>query len=649
MRSVSVHVTITAVFLVTLLLTVAARASIEVDDEEVIFRLPLPGGKRVFLVGDFNGWNPTMDRMIEHDGAYELRLFLLPGAYRYRFIVDGASLPDPGNPNRDEDGNSFFIFRERDGRYEIVFEETYERVGGIENVDAVFMGEGVVVAGEAEGTAFVKGSADLVIDERVEAGLSVALEYTAAEGSEPTGRSYVLTCSAGYRLDNGVITAFSRDGLLDLGDPIGTFGEVGPYDYPLGLFCRGFRYEGDIARLARGRVVYASRIDGYLTGLESSPSADGLFASRDLTDSDMIGVTIGRRIGRLELYYLYRRDHRPKEGSWKFDGSGGAVYRGYEKTRVTGFWTTISGPDGFALEVEYLDGKSILAARERMLDGAEAFEPFDLDRRWEDGRRFLVGFTFQREWIDVRAALHGTTIEGVPALRGERPDGGCTVLRGDAGIRIGELTCRAGASAETYSAANTGGVFWLQRYNFWLDGDRLTIDRLPFLTSKNIQEMHLRIGWREDNSSHDPYGTGLRLTLMRRMDGNDPHRHVTELVFREGLPVGSRLTHILDIRYISYSHEAWRGERHFTDFFTAMSLRITPAAWVSVGAGVNPYVFDRWRYRFADYGREEYLIGRGVLACAGEDDETGVLRALERAEEALSEEWSFVVEARVRF
>lgn len=649
MRCATAYGTLSAVLLLLLLIPLSAQTTVEVDEEEIIFRLSHPGGKKVFLVGDFNGWNPTMDRMAERDGGYELRLFLLPGRYRYLFIVEGVSRPDPDNQYRDEDGNSFFIIRERDGRYEIVFEETFEAAGGIESVDAAFAGEGVVTAGEGGGVAFFKGSAGLVIDEHVEVDLSAALEYAVTDGEEPRGRSYILNGSAGYRLDNGIVTAFTRADLVDLGDPLETFGDVGPYDYPLGLFCRGLRYEGDIARFVQSRVVYASRIDGYRTGLESSPSAGDLFASRDLTDSDMIGVAIGRRIGRVELYYLYRRDHRPKGDTWRPPGSDDTVYRGYEKTRMTGVWTVISGPEGFTLEAEYLHGKSILASRERMAEGAPAFEPFDLDLRWEEGSRFLVGFTFHREWLDARAVLHGTTIEGLSALRGGRPDGACTVLKGDVGVRIDELTCRAGASAEAYSAGNTGDVFWLQRYNFWLDGDRLEIDRLPLLASNSVHVLHLHLGWRDGGDARDPYGTGLRIDMMRRMDGNDPHHHVTELVFREGLPVRPGLTHILDIRYISYGHAAWKGERHFVDFFTALQLRISPTVWVSVGAGVNPYRFDRWRYRFDNYGREEYLIDRGILASVGENEETGVLRALEQAESALSEEWSFVVEASVRF
>lgn len=650
MRRLTVSsVSLIMALLVALLTPRAARGSVAVDEEEVVFRLSVPAGRRVFLVGDFNGWNPTMDRMIERDGAHELRLFLLPGMYRYRFIVDGVSLPDPDNPHRDADGNSFFIFRERDGRYEIVFEEKGGEGVGMENLDAAISGEGVLTAREGTGTSFLRGSAALTVDEHVAAVLAVAHEYTVSEENEPRGEAYLLSGSAEYRMETGVVTAFSRDASLGLGDPLETFGTVGPYGYPVGLFCRGIGYEGEIPRLARARLIYASRIDGYLTGLESSSSTGDPFASRDPTDADMLAAAIGRRIGPLALYYLYRRDHRPKTGAWSFGDVLERAYRGYEKTRLAGAWMTLEGPEGFVLELEYLDGGSFLVAQERRVGEAAAFEPYDLERRWEEGRRYHLACTFRRERFDARVALRGMTLEGEPALRGERPGGGCTTLSGEVGFRSGDIACRAGARTESYSAGNTGGIFWLRRYNFWLDGDRLTVDRLPFVTSRSLGEIHLDLGWREDAEADDPYRTGLHLSMMRRMDGNDPHRGVTELVFREGLPVGPRLTHILDMRYVSYDHAAWRGKRRFTDFFTALHLRIAPSAWVAVGAGVNPHIFDRWRYRFTGYGRELYLIERGVLAPAGTQDQTEILRALERAEEALAEEWSFVVEAHVRF
>jgi hypothetical protein len=152
-----------------------------------------------------------------------------------------------------------------------------------------------------------------------------------------------------------------------------------------------------------------------------------------------------------------------------------------------------------------------------------------------------------------------------------------------------------------------------------------------------------------DEQPHDPYGCGFRLRLMHRADGNDRSRAVTEGLLREGLAIGSRIIHLLDLRYVSYDHDAWRGTRRFIDVFTALRLRISNDAWVSIGAGVHPHCFDRWRYRFTEYGRESYLIGRGVFDSVGGDDEAAVLRALERAETDLADEWSFVVEAGFQF
>jgi hypothetical protein len=59
-------------------------------------------GQKVYLYGDFNNWDPYMYRMTEEPGtgSYSRNLRLSPGTYRYRFIVDGTSLPDPLNDKR---------------------------------------------------------------------------------------------------------------------------------------------------------------------------------------------------------------------------------------------------------------------------------------------------------------------------------------------------------------------------------------------------------------------------------------------------------------------------------------------------------------------------------------------------------------------
>lgn len=51
--------------------------------------------KRVFLVGDFNGWDPAADRMVKRKGAFHKILRLNPGEYQYKFVVDGEWHADP--------------------------------------------------------------------------------------------------------------------------------------------------------------------------------------------------------------------------------------------------------------------------------------------------------------------------------------------------------------------------------------------------------------------------------------------------------------------------------------------------------------------------------------------------------------------------
>jgi 1,4-alpha-glucan branching enzyme len=48
-----------------------------------------PDAKEVYLVGEFNNWDPTADRMAKWKGVFRRRLNLEPGVYQYKFLVDG--------------------------------------------------------------------------------------------------------------------------------------------------------------------------------------------------------------------------------------------------------------------------------------------------------------------------------------------------------------------------------------------------------------------------------------------------------------------------------------------------------------------------------------------------------------------------------
>ena len=57
-------------------------------------------GRQIFVAGSFNGWeprNPLTDRA--GNGKYSCRIFLEPGEYQYKFVVDGEWRLDAANPN----------------------------------------------------------------------------------------------------------------------------------------------------------------------------------------------------------------------------------------------------------------------------------------------------------------------------------------------------------------------------------------------------------------------------------------------------------------------------------------------------------------------------------------------------------------------
>jgi hypothetical protein len=63
------------------------------------------GVQKVFLAGDFNGWDPTATRMVKNKGAFRKRMDLPPGEHQYKFVVDGEWQIDPSAAAQVSDGH----------------------------------------------------------------------------------------------------------------------------------------------------------------------------------------------------------------------------------------------------------------------------------------------------------------------------------------------------------------------------------------------------------------------------------------------------------------------------------------------------------------------------------------------------------------
>jgi chromosome partitioning protein len=70
---------------------------------EIMFSLSAPEAADVYIAGEFNNWKTDDDsRMVKEDNVWTKRVNLAPGAYRYRFVMDGNWVEDPGNPRKEK-------------------------------------------------------------------------------------------------------------------------------------------------------------------------------------------------------------------------------------------------------------------------------------------------------------------------------------------------------------------------------------------------------------------------------------------------------------------------------------------------------------------------------------------------------------------
>jgi 1,4-alpha-glucan branching enzyme len=84
---------------------------------DTVFKCTLkPEAKEVYLVGEFNDWDPRSDRMTKRQGAFQKAKRLAPGEYQYKFLIDGQWYCDPAAskqvPNKFGTSNSVVRVKE---------------------------------------------------------------------------------------------------------------------------------------------------------------------------------------------------------------------------------------------------------------------------------------------------------------------------------------------------------------------------------------------------------------------------------------------------------------------------------------------------------------------------------------------------------
>jgi 1,4-alpha-glucan branching enzyme len=79
----------------------SAKPKQRIKRRKVTFSFESAGANEVILMGDFNCWTrKTHPMKSDENGVLEKSVFIPPGQYEYKFLVDGQWMEDPVHDQR---------------------------------------------------------------------------------------------------------------------------------------------------------------------------------------------------------------------------------------------------------------------------------------------------------------------------------------------------------------------------------------------------------------------------------------------------------------------------------------------------------------------------------------------------------------------
>ncbi len=239
-----------------------SRAEVRLIEDEVIFTVYAPDAKRVFLVGNFNNWNPTMEPMAREGDLFTASLFLAADEYYYKFVVDGTWISDPDNPAADPEKGSALVLVERGGMLAIKAQSIATGPGDAALLPAVrYIGR----ATREDGDEDAAQELDFLfrIENDVAKGSAVLKTRDDTWTFTSPGIAIELDrCRFELKAAGGTVGGFENDSTWTSADPFELFGNVGIHDYSFGFGRRGISMEQrvlnlDLSAVHRGGCAHA--------------------------------------------------------------------------------------------------------------------------------------------------------------------------------------------------------------------------------------------------------------------------------------------------------------------------------------------------------------------------------------------------------
>lgn len=639
-----------------------ARGAVRVDQDEVIFTLRAPEAAEVYLIGDFNQWNPTVEPMNRDGDQFEVVLFLVAGEYRYQFVVDGKTINDPDNPPPAGERGSALILVER-GTGLVLSTEVPGKEGTVAHARPGVRYIGALRARDDSDTAH---RVDLTVAgkfEQLSARAAVATDDTSWAWSPFSVETWFDRGRVDVRAGNLHAQGFENDSTWASIDPTALIGEAGVYDYDA-----GFRRHGAAGTLSTRSVtlrgLYADHttrapapsaslpqasVDDFVAGASADTAMYATYASFDA--GDVLGFETALNFGKGKAGIVYRREAGVNPGvaaslartgarvdattyATRENRAVSSVWAGYDKL----FGARISGAYGWGTVKSHAYGAgfdSVAAGEAIDAAGAEG----EIDRTFpvmETSRGVVELGT--REGLHWRAlARWDFTRFDFDGLRGQsRADVHRVTIAGADTLRAWTLGIDIRYTDADYDGAPDALAIDWPELNPWLSiWDEFDVASMVGLAFDRNSEATLSLGRRWSRVAAHADATAVMRGVADELVHSSVRGHAEGNVYRD-FHAGA------DVRAAWYDASAWKSEGALWSAYVEASYRRGPFD-LSVGFGFDPVVFDPVTSEYGDIGYTEFLrgaLGSGVSR-SGADD---LVRALIERERLLEDAAVFKVE-----
>jgi hypothetical protein len=661
--------------------SVGTHAGVRVVDDEVVFTLRAPEANRVFLTGDFNNWNPTLERMNKEGDVFVLRLYLLPGVHRYKYVVDGEWRVDPDNEPRDPKRGSLLVLEERSGMLVMGSEEA------VETETAVTLEPSLRYTGE-----FILDDGDTRSDQTLDfyfayesKRLRSNVDFKTTNGTwDLSPLQAKLWFNMGFvelKFGDAVFTAFENDTIWTSKDPLRLVGDVGIFDYNVGRERKGFSFESPELLKTRLRALYTDKIEERLFtpvtipssafgGFAAGSAADTLVYRYDgsLFDEDTWAIELFADLGSFDFGYVNRSNRGLHPGLLTAVGRGAGVYE-LSTFNTREFW----GADVLWLTWAVWDGVTLGGgfghsnAQLRQTAGSVSADTtlgdvgIGQDTEKRDGE---IPIQSSKRW-DGSIGYDRGGIRSVLTYRWNEYDFDSFVYDGSkAEISTVELDVRY--AREKWSA---GGVvryidqdygetpadfhYFTPARNFWLDwGDALDVIGQVEFDLGRATDLVLTFGW--NDVQYDP---GQRLGPVVPFAFLVAVEAVTTKVFDSVEYVGARVDGeygITDRFYVDlharlarYDKPSWQARQTYIDSYLEVGYRDRRVS-LSIGVGPDPIILDPIPNDYLNNGWERALRV-GIPAGCTRDQSVELGQGLQGQEQQLEDNHALKLELIVFF